>query len=194
MRTLLLCNYNGPTPTDNELTAGFSMKVEPSTDIWDAAPSTHRCNAPILYKSMPLANFSKVRSTVSAEFSDSYDQLGLIILIHSKDGGRKWIKSGIEYTNNKAFIGIVGKDRWPDWSLAREIANGAEATIEMVREEIGLGVYLVDGNTRQLLRELTWVFDGDGTEECCVGVYGAKPQDTGIPLVVHFRDFVIEHS
>jgi uncharacterized protein len=187
-------SYSGPLPKDDELTTGFSFQAPPSSDIWDCPPSTHRCNAPILYKTMPLVNFKKVRATFSATFSVAYEQVGLIILIHGKDGVRKWIKSGIEFTNDKASVGTVGKDRWPDWSIACEIANGAEATIEMVRDQLGLGVYLVEGDQRELLRELVWVFDGDGMEECWVGVYGAKPQEGGDALVVHFRDLSIEHS
>ena len=177
---------------------------------------------------MPLANFKSARATMSAHFSVAYEQIGLVMVVNPAGGGgpdggqdesrRKWVKSGIEYTdNNTTHISVVGKDRWPDWSIADKVADGENVTIEIRREEeqqLGLAVYHPVNNNnnnnnndeggrvhRVLLRALPWLLDLDGTEECWVGVYGAKPQQEEEKeeakggqtlLTAHFRDLVID--
>lgn len=78
-------------------------------------------------------------------------------------------------------------------------------TIEMEREvrEGGtptstLWVYIVNGQIRTPVREITWVFEGVEQEEprdCWVGVYAAKPKrddDGDGPLKVLFDGFKVE--
>jgi regulation of enolase protein 1 (concanavalin A-like superfamily) len=184
---------NGSTTNPGPLESSFSICAKPSSDIWDSAPDTHRFNAPILYRSMPLDTFHRAQVTVSANLSSDYEQCGLLLVIHHEDGSKKWIKSGIEFTHGLTTVGTVGKDRWPDWNIGPVSSPGEKVTIELVRDTLGLAVYLVKlAEEKQLQRELTWVFDGTGAEHCWVGAYAAKPGTEGPDLTAHFQDLIIE--
>lgn len=123
--------------------------------------------------------------------------------------------------NGKVNLSTVACDRWADWSLTPlpetygNAAAGPEAvTIEMERYVIDgeaadtLAIYVVQKlkneeaepvERRQLVREVTWVFEPALVEkdsECWVGVMAAKPtRDEDEPeraLEVTFEDLEIE--
>jgi regulation of enolase protein 1 (concanavalin A-like superfamily) len=121
-------------PEDEVLPAEFTVKAPPETDIWAKPPSTERFNAPILYKSIPLDTFKRARVAFSANWSQKYDQGGLIIVLNGNSGDRKWVKTGIEFTHDKPHLSTVAKDRWADWSLLPVPSGGTGATLEVVRE------------------------------------------------------------
>ncbi|OJJ43271.1 hypothetical protein ASPZODRAFT_19674 [Penicilliopsis zonata CBS 506.65] len=188
-------NSEAPVPGDGGgLPAQFSVTAPPSTDVWAKPPATRPFNAPILYRSIPLAKFKRVRVAFNAAWKDLYDQGGLILLLDGADESkRKWVKSGIEFTHGKPHLSTVVKDRWADWSLLPVPSGGALATLEMVREDDGsLWVYLVEGVQKSPIREVTWVFDGEDDVECWVGVYAARPSEKKGDLEVHFGHLMIE--
>ncbi|EED21945.1 conserved hypothetical protein [Talaromyces stipitatus ATCC 10500] len=189
-------NSSQSVPDAKDLPINYSIKASPSTDVWAKPPATHRFNAPILYKTIPLKSFKRVRVSIVAEWKVLYDQGGLIIVINNgkTDEQRQWIKCGIEFTNSKPHISVVAKDRWADWSLVPVPSGGQAVTIELVREEDNtLWVYLVEGISRVPLREVTWAFEQEETAECWVGSYAARPSSaTTDDLVVDFRHLVVE--
>lgn len=118
---------------------------------------------------------------------------------------RKWIKTGIEVYNGTPHVSTVACDRWADWSLWP--LENVKVTVEMEREVVAgkltstLWVYVVDGERRRPVREVTWVFDevDDGKGgDCSVGVYAAKPtkddDDGERELKVVFNGVTIETS
>jgi uncharacterized protein len=187
-------NYpNGNIPP--ELPNDFTITVGPNTDLWEKPPSTHSFSCPILYREIKLAAFQKARVAVTAQWKDLYDQGGLCIIIHKADGSRQWVKTGVEFVDHAPHVSTVATDRWSDWSLRPMPSMGSSgAIIEMAREKDGsLWVYLLEGVKRSPLREVTWFFEGEGEGEdnCWVGVYGAKPSETG-DIEVSFSNLVIE--
>ena len=96
----------------------------------------------------------------------------------------KWVKTGIEMYNGLPNVSTVACDRWADWSLV-PLTGTTTATVEMEREvkdgelTSTLWIYMVDGEERRPLREVSWIFEsaeGDaGTDDCWVGIYAAKP-------------------
>ena len=184
-------NYSNAAPS--ELPTDFTISAKAETDLWEKPPSTHSFNCPILYQSIQLSSFKKARVAVSADWKEQYDQGGLCVIINKKDGSRKWVKTGIEYVEDAPHVSAVATDRWSDWSLRpMPSLGGVGATIEMSKEKDGsLWVYLLEGVKRCPLREVTWFFDGDDTEDCWVGVYAAKPSGSG-DLEVAFSHLVIE--
>jgi uncharacterized protein len=182
-----------PNEAPSKLPTDFTISAEAKTDLWEKPPSTHSFNCPILYQTIPLSSFQKARVVVSAEWKELYDQGGLCIVINKADGSRKWVKTGIEYVADAPHISTVATDRWSDWSLRpMPSEGGVGATIEMCKEKDGsLWVYLLEGVKRCPLREITWFSEGDGKEECWVGVYAAKPGGSG-DLEVSFSHLMIE--
>ncbi|KKK18581.1 hypothetical protein AOCH_006989 [Aspergillus ochraceoroseus] len=170
-----------------------SDKCPPSTDIWSKPPSTERFNAPILYRSVPLASFKRARVAFSACWRHQYDQGGLILVINHADGTRKWVKTGIEFTHGRPHLSTVAKDRWADWSLFPVPSGGGAATIEINKEQDNsLWIYLVEGVQKSPIREVTWVFEEQDVTDCWIGVYAAKPSSEGGDLVVNFASVVID--
>jgi regulation of enolase protein 1 (concanavalin A-like superfamily) len=195
MSGLKFTNSTQDVPREADLPTEFSITATSSTDVWSKPPSTEAFNAPILHKTVPLSTFHKARVAVSANWVQLYDQGGLIFVVNSPDGTRKWVKTGIEFVDNTANVSTVAKDRWADWSLLPIIpAGGHAATIEMVREDGSLWIYLNQGLKRTPIREVTWAFEDEGEKECWIGIYAAKPSKDGPDLVVSFRHLVIDLS
>ncbi|KAL4754457.1 hypothetical protein BDW72DRAFT_127600 [Aspergillus terricola var. indicus] len=180
-------------PDDEVLPAEFTVRAPPETDIWAKPPSTERFNAPILYKSIPLDTFKRARVAFSANWSQKYDQGGLIIVLNKHSGDRKWVKTGIEFTHDKPHLSTVSKDRWADWSLLPVPSGGTGATLEVVREpDDSLWIYLIQGVQKSPIREVTWVFAEEDVSDAWFGVYAARPSSAGEDLVVNFASLIIE--
>ncbi|KAL1991219.1 hypothetical protein VTN49DRAFT_5723 [Thermomyces lanuginosus] len=192
--TYTFVNTDQPVPPDEAINVDFSIKASPSTDIWEKPPSTHRFNAPILYRSIPLSSFKRARVSVTAPWKERYDQGGLILVLQSAGWKeKKWIKTGIEFLEGRPNVSTVTKDRWSDWSLLPVPSGGNAATIEVCRESGGsLWIYLVEGISRVPIREVTWAFEQEDGVELWVGPYAAKPSDKPGELVVDFRHLIIE--
>jgi regulation of enolase protein 1 (concanavalin A-like superfamily) len=175
------------------LPAEFILKAQPSTDIWSKPPNTHSFTAPILYQSVPLHSFKRVRVAFNAQWKHKYDQGGLVLILHNKDGSRKWVKAGIELTHGKPHLSSVAKDNWSDWSLLPVPSGGGAATLEMVREaDDSLWIYLVEGVQKSPIREITWIFEENDVQECWVGLYAARPGTEGGELEVNFGHLMID--
>ena len=186
-------NLPGDTPPPlSQLPPGFSLRAAPGTDIWRKPSGRIDFSAPLCYCSFPTSAFRRARATVSAAWRTQYDQGGLCLVLSPPTSGPepigaakawRWIKAGVELFNGRPSESIVSCDRAADWSMAplATSGDGGALTIEMEREERAgqltstLWVYVIEGETRRPVREVTWAF-ADVEEECWVGVYAAKPK------------------
>ncbi|KAJ5150861.1 uncharacterized protein N7482_010113 [Penicillium canariense] len=185
-------NSNEPVPGNGTLPLEFTITTKPSTDIWSKPPSTNSFSAPILYQSVPIQSFKRIRAAFNALWKHQYDQGGLILILRGADGTQKWVKTGIELVHGKPHLSVVAKDRWADWSLLPVPSGGGAATIEMVREaDNSLWIYLVEGVQKSPIREVTWIFHED-VQEFWVGVYAARPGSEGGELPVNFGHLIID--
>ncbi|KAJ5745689.1 hypothetical protein N7520_010871 [Penicillium odoratum] len=188
-----IINSNDAVPGTEAPPPEFSLTAHPATDIWSKPPSTNAFNAPILYQSVPLQSFKRARVAVNAQWTQKYDQGGLVIILNKADGSQKWVKTGIELTHNKPHVSVVAKDHWADWSLLPVPSGGRSATLELVRElDNSLWIYLVEGVLKQPIREVTWIFEEENVKETWVGVYAARPSTEGGDLMVNFGHLVID--
>ncbi|KAI9701193.1 MAG: hypothetical protein M1836_001862 [Candelina mexicana] len=178
-------------------TASLTLHAPPNSDIWRKPPTSNPSNAftgPIYHQTLLLKDFSSADVTVSAHWSEKYDQGGLIFVLPGRTSETsKWIKAGIECVEGKPTISVVACDRWADWSLIPLIA--ADTPLETVgassssasprtrlsiplRRETGnsLWVYVADKEPWRRVRKITWAFeDEDDGRECWVGAYAARP-------------------
>ncbi|CAK4031900.1 Hypothetical predicted protein [Lecanosticta acicola] len=175
-------------PPKQQLSNSFTITATPKTDIWRRADDDDVFNAPMIYQTIQASDFKKLSATVFAPWKTQYDQGGLILafpphatsdLASSK--GTKWIKAGIEYFSSRSVMGVVGTDRYSDWSLSpMSQVFHQKARIVMVREETTLWVYAAQDGSEELtpMREIKWAFmEGRGEGEVLVGVYAAKPTE-----------------
>jgi len=185
-------NYDEPLPEN--LDDQFTVTCPPNTDVWEKPPSTHSFNAPIIYRSTTVASLKSAKVAVSADWKHLYDQGGLCLVINPESDHKQWVKTGIEYLEGQPRVSTVATDRWSDWSLRPMPAgDGSEVTIEMASENDGsLWVYLLEGEMRSPMREVTWWADVDRNAECWIGVYVAKPAKEQQHLSVRFDHLLIE--
>lgn len=178
----------------------FKIHTPPNTDIWRPSLTEDNFNAPFIYTSLKSSAFRSISVMVSADWKTLYDQGGLLILWPAaKKEESRWIKFGIEYFTGKPLLGVVGCDRFSDWSVCPlPIATATHAILEAVRVDTTLWIYLVFNEERRPLREIKWAFleDREHDAEMWVGPYAAKPtpekDDAEAGLEVIFRDLKLE--
>ncbi|KAI0386081.1 hypothetical protein F5Y04DRAFT_115600 [Hypomontagnella monticulosa] len=199
----------------------FMLEALSGTDIWRKPPSTDVWNVPITHTSSgPLKKFQSARVTFWADWTERYDQAGLVLVPRHKSSTvtppEKWIKTGVEFYFGKPQLSTVGCDRWADWSVAPlTLAEGEPepgavggVTIEVVREsdENGKSLWVyrlvkdADGNVvdKIPLREICWVLadedEGDGEEWVLdISPLVARPEkNTTESLQVDFKSFEVQ--
>ncbi|KAK1076566.1 hypothetical protein LTR33_008829, partial [Friedmanniomyces endolithicus] len=129
----------------------FTITAHPITDIWrrDATPEGDVFNAPYIYTTLTPTTFSRLAVKVTGSGNG-----------HGQNW--RWIKAGIEMFDGKPALGVVGTDRFSDWSLAPmpgpDPDHQREAEFEAVRDGTSLWVYVVVDGERRALREVKWAF------------------------------------
>ena len=96
-------------------------------------------------------------------------------------------------------MSTVAADAWADWSLVSAPIHEGGVTLEIERKEKDdtLWIYVIDGQTKVPIREVTWVLSEPDAEVCWVGVYAATPtiggpDDESKPLTVKFEGWELE--
>jgi regulation of enolase protein 1 (concanavalin A-like superfamily) len=184
-------------------TTSFTLSPDPSgpTDIWrkPGPPAVKTFNAPIIYKSISLRSFHRARVTISGSWSKLYDQGGLVFVLPTPGVAPvdfKWVKTGIEFYHEEPYVSTVAADAAADWSLVKEGVHDGKATIELIRDakDDTLWIYIIDGEKKIPIREVTWALSEPGSGECWVGVYAATPNpvETGKSLEVKFEGWELE--
>ncbi|OTA60804.1 hypothetical protein K449DRAFT_383551 [Hypoxylon sp. EC38] len=200
----------------------FVLEAAPGTDIWRKPPTTNIWNAPISRTSSGLLKkFQSARVTFWADWSERYDQAGLLLVPKrlssaSVSPPEKWIKTGVEFYFGRPQLSTVGCDRFADWSVAPLTLTADEidpvkvggVTIEVAREgdEHGKSLWVyrlvldTGGNVveRIPLREICWVLadedKADGKEWLLdVSPLVARPEKKATEsLQVNFKKFNVQ--
>ncbi|KAF9049466.1 hypothetical protein BDZ89DRAFT_977822 [Hymenopellis radicata] len=167
------------------------ISAPPSTDIWRKPPATDVFNAPsVTLASGPLSSFKSAQVSFIAPWEYRYDQGGLLLHLTKPDAKDKWLKTGIEFYNDKPFMSTVGCDNWADWSIVPTAGNETEYTVQARRESDELGVSLwvyrlildeKDNEVERIpLREVPWFFADEAGWSIAVGPYAARPADANV--------------
>lgn len=219
----------------------FSLEAPAGTDIWRKPPTTDVWNGaecPLVSSSRTamltpqlavpitrtssglLSKFQSADVTFWADWTERYDQAGLVLGLRRasvptkpEDPAQKWVKTGVEYYQDKPQLSTVGCDTWADWSVsavsgAVDPAKGV--TLKVVREsdENGKSAWVyrlikdADGNVQEKipLREICWIFADEhenGGEEWILDVSPlvARPaRNATSPLKVNFMEFSVHWS
>ncbi|CAD6454227.1 f3996d5f-8cee-4dfd-9078-f7d941760f80 [Sclerotinia trifoliorum] len=184
----------------------FTLTAPPNTDVWRKPPTTDVFNAPTnMTPKIPLTSFLSSKITFSFRCKYRYDQ-GCLLLHLTKAGSKdRWVKTGIEFYQNKPYVSTVGCDNFADWSILPtdfDASKDVEVTIEVRREvdENGksLWVYWVQGEEMIPLREIAWFFAAEEGWDIAAGALACRPANeeatNGESLQVKFWDFALEHE
>jgi len=211
-----LSSANTETRLSDPPPKSFTLSAKPYTDIYAAPAHGYVWSAPIIYKALKTKEFKRARLSITLKWTTTYDQGGLIVAFPAPSNPipnrsnatslsthPRWVKAGIEVNDNQAWISVVARDGWADWSLASppsgSVSNGGKtvkATLQFEKHDNALMIFVLNGERKLMVREVQWVFLDEQLEtECWIGVYVARPDakgETSGPLEVQFEGFDIE--
>lgn len=192
-------------PSNSTSTSPFTIPIPPKTDIWRrTTPGDMEFNAPGVGARLPVSAFKSLSATISGPWKTQFDQGGILLAFPKRPGGdlydSQWIKAGIEFFEGEPRLGVVGTDRFSDWSLCPMLEEGGRASFLAEAQGDTVWVYVVVKGKRHPLREVKWAdLEGRGERaEIWVGVYGAKPTpeegdgEAGIGVII--EDLKIEQK
>lgn len=114
------------------------------------------------------------------------------MIINSTDR-RRWVKTGIEFYQDKPYISSVATDIWSDWALRPSLDETSPATIEITPSDGALWIFLVGKDGAKVpMREVAWWPALSDDTELWIGPYAAKPAKEKEQLTVHFDELEIE--
>ncbi|MBD9397967.1 DUF1349 domain-containing protein [Pseudomonas sp. PDM11] len=119
---------------------------------------------------------------IQGEFSSLYDQAGLMVRIDEK----RWVKTGVEFTDGQAFLSTVVTDGKSDWSVSQPFKELEDFYIRVTLSNGAMRIQASrDGHFWPLLRLAP--FPAASTYQ--VGPTACTPERSG--LVVRFSEFEI---
>jgi uncharacterized protein len=159
------------------------VKTSAGTDYWR---HTHygfvRDSGHFRYREV-LGDFSaEVR--VRGGYTTLYDQAGLML---RHDSGR-WIKAGLEFTDNLMHFCVVVTNQWSDWSLIPlpEMQHDAEIGIHLVRVGQTIAIrYRIGQGIWKVARVAAFPYE----DKTAIGMMCCSPERAGFEA--EFRDFVV---
>ncbi|SHM61333.1 DUF1349 domain-containing protein [Phytopseudomonas punonensis] len=119
---------------------------------------------------------------IQGEFRSLYDQAGLMVRIDEK----RWVKTGVEFTDGQAFLSTVVTDGKSDWSVSQPFKELEDFYIRVTLFNGAMRIQASrDGSFWPLLRLAP--FPVANTYQ--VGPTACTPERSG--LVVRFSEFAI---
>ncbi|MBY5326845.1 DUF1349 domain-containing protein [Rhizobium leguminosarum] len=160
---------------------GLTLTTDEKTDFWR---ETHygftRDSGHFL--GFPRSDGFTAQIRVQGEFRTLYDQAGLMVRIDE----RRWVKTGVEFTDGEAFLSTVVTDGKSDWSVAQPFNELEDFRIRLTVANGAMRIQASrDGSFWPLLRLAP--FPAAAHYE--VGPTACTPERSG--LTVHFSEFSI---
>ncbi|WP_420150227.1 DUF1349 domain-containing protein [Spirosoma sp.] len=139
--------YNKPSiwNADKDL---IHMRVEADTDFWRI---THydfvRDNGHFYYQEQAGDFVASVK--ITGRYADLYDQAGLMLRLDE----RNWIKTGIEYVDERQHVSAVVTREFSDWSVCPQSNDQPSIFLRLTRQNDSVRIdYSFDDFTYQMLR------------------------------------------
>jgi regulation of enolase protein 1 (concanavalin A-like superfamily) len=159
----------------------LEVRTDDHTDFWRR---THygfiRDNGHFYYQ--PVTGDFTVSVTLSGDFQELYDQLGLMLRLNDST----WIKAGLEFLEGKPQLSAVFTREYSDWSLAGDADQAQTLSLRMTRQGAAVRVEYQRPGERWTLMRVGYFAEAS---ECLVGLMCCSPQRQGFRAV--FSDFRI---
>jgi len=160
----------------------LTITTDPETDFWR---ETHYGFTRDTGHFLGVATADGFTATirVQGEFRSLYDQAGLMVRIDEK----RWVKTGVEFTDGQAFLSTVVTDGKSDWSVSQPFKELEDFYIRVTLANGAMRIQASrDGRFWPLLRLAP--FPVANTYQ--VGPTACTPERSG--LVVRFSEFAID--
>ncbi len=175
--------YNEPEKWQIIDDSSLSMYVTPNTDFWR---ETHYGftvdDGPFYYYT--VGGEFELNIKITGEYKNRFDQMGLMIRKNEKT----WIKTGVEYVNEKINLSAVVTHEKSDWSMVELKQNPKSIWLKVIRKIDAVEIkYSLDNKDFTMMR-LAYFPDN---VPVMVGLTAASPDGNGFNAL--FEDFDIKH-
>lgn len=159
----------------------LTITTDPETDFWR---ETHYGFTRDTGHFLGVATADGFTATIriQGEFRSLYDQAGLMVRIDEK----RWVKTGVEFTDGQAFLSTVVTDGKSDWSVSQPFKELEDFYIRVTLSNGAMRIQASrDGSFWPLLRLAPFPV----ADTYQVGPTACTPERSG--LVVRFSEFTI---
>lgn len=175
--------FNEPDKWELINDSSLSMLVTPNTDYWR---KTHYGftvdDGPFYYLTVGGEFEAKIK--ITGKYKTRYDQMGLMIRKDEKN----WIKTGIEFVNDKINLSAVVTLERSDWSIVELEDKPKSVWLKVVRIEDAIKIMYSLNNQDFILMRLAYFPDNTPV---MVGLTAASPDGQGFQAL--FEDFEVVH-
>ncbi|KAA0697880.1 DUF1349 domain-containing protein [Neorhizobium sp. P12A] len=171
---------NTPTNWDAS-TSGLTMTTDEKTDFWrQTYYGFTRDTGHFL--GFPTADGFTAKIRIRGEFRTLYDQAGLMVRIDEK----RWVKTGVEFTDGELFLSTVITDGTSDWSVSQPFK---ELEDFYIRITLAKGAMRIQASRNGSFWPLLRLAPFPVADRYDVGPTACTPERSG--LTVHFSEFEI---
>jgi len=175
--------FNEPDEWELIKDNSLSMFVTPNTDFWR---KTHYGftvdDGPFCY--LTMGGEFEVGVKITGDYKTRYDQMGLMIRKDEKN----WIKTGIEFVNDKINLSAVVTLEQSDWSILQLEEKPKSVWLKVVRIKDSIEIKYSLNNQDFTLMRLAYFPENTPV---MVGLTAASPDGQGFQAL--FEDFEITH-
>lgn len=159
------------------------MFVTPKTDFWRVTHYGFTVDdGPFFYVTLGGEFEAKVK--ITGDYKERYDQMGLMLRINE----RIWIKTGVEFVNNKINISAVVTNEKSDWSVIEIQHNPKSIWIKVIRKLDSVEIFYSFDDEFYTMMRLAYFPDN---VPVMVGMTAASPDGNGFDAL--FEEFTINH-
>jgi uncharacterized protein len=174
--------FNQPTKWSFENNK-LSMFVTPKTDFWRITNYGFTVDdGPFFYQT--LGGEFEVKVKITGDYRARYDQMGVMLRINEKI----WIKTGVEFVNNKINISAVVTIEKSDWSIIEIQHYPKSLWLKAVRKLDSVEIFYSFDDEIYTMMRLAYFPDN---VPVMVGMTAASPDGNGFDAI--FEEFEIKH-
>jgi uncharacterized protein len=161
----------------------MKMFVTPKTDFWRITHYGFTVDdGPFLYET--VGGEFEVKVKITGHFQTRFDQMGLMLRIDEKT----WIKTGIEFVNEKINISAVVTNEKSDWSVIETNSKPKYLWFKVIRRLDAVEIFYSYDDLTYTMMRLTYFPDN---KPVMVGMTAASPDGDGFNAL--FEHFEITH-
>ncbi len=175
--------YNEPDKWEMTDDSSLSMFVTPNTDFWR---KTHYGftvdDGPFGY--LNVGGEFEANLKITGEYKSRFDQMGLMIRKDEKN----WIKTGVEFVNEKINLSAVVTLKRSDWSVVELKEKPKSVWLKVLRIEDSIKIMYSLNNQDFTMMRLAYFPENTPV---MVGMTAASPDGNGFQA--YFEDFEVVH-
>ncbi len=161
----------------------LSMFVTPNTDFWRKTHYGFTVDDGPFYYSIEGGEF-ELYVKITGAYKTRFDQMGVMIRIDEKT----WIKTGVEYVNQRINLSAVVTHQNSDWSMVELKQRPTSVWLQVTRRLDAIEIKYSLNNTDFTVMRLAYFPDN---VPVMVGLTAASPDGNGFDAL--FEDFAIKH-